>query len=432
VPGQLLTTYQDSDYMVARDVNLENITHFTITGWWRPNGGQSGFGALVSSGDWCAHCDYTEGLIIDYWGTRVWYKWPGNASNWGQNSGMVIPLNEWSYVALVITPDGATMYLNEDKYEHNIPLQPGDISDLYVGYGHYSHSFVGDIDEVTVWKRALTETEIRELRHLTKDQVIDDVDLVAYYQFNELVGENKILDHARINHGVLNNGATLQYSNLPVASGISETITNVNGPSTINSPTGIGLIFGSSGTYPQGDLVLNRLNIPPDVAPQSLPTSSYYWIINNYGNNTSFTALDELSIENLDIMTNGSTAPNYNIYHRNANGVGANWMYKATGNIIDSGLSKISFNASGVIQNFGQFTIENKDAIGWIGVVSTDWNNPANWGSNTIPGTTDNVIIPPYKPFDPIVNVMVVIKGLYLLPNANIEVQSGQKLDIKP
>lgn len=61
-------------------------------------------------------------------------------------------------------------------------LIPGSIQNFHIGRGHYSNSFVGQIDEVTVWKIALSEQEVRELRHLTKENaIVSEPDLIAYY-----------------------------------------------------------------------------------------------------------------------------------------------------------------------------------------------------------------------------------------------------------
>ncbi|MEL6989736.1 MAG: LamG-like jellyroll fold domain-containing protein, partial [Bacteroidota bacterium] len=116
IPGNNLSINADGDFAVSESYHLNNVTHFSITGWWKPNGNQEGFAAIVSNGEWCAHCDSPIGLIFDYFGNRLWYRWPGTSNSWGSNSGIQIPLNEWSYVALTIEPTKASLYLNDQKY----------------------------------------------------------------------------------------------------------------------------------------------------------------------------------------------------------------------------------------------------------------------------------------------------------------------------
>jgi len=310
-PGNCLTTFSNGDYAVAQETNLSNVTHFTVTGWWKPNGAQEGFAALFSSGDWCAHCDYTEGLIVDYWGNKLWYKWPGNAANWGSNSGITIPLNEWSYVALVIEPNKATLYLNEQKYEHVIALSPGNLNSIYLGYGHYSKSFKGDIDEVTIWKRALQENEIRLLRHLTKENIIlNDQDLIAYYQFNEALDSTLVLDKSKSNHAILKNNAVLSTSSAPIGSGTSAKNT-IQQPGNYTFPgTDMTLSF-LNGSLPNGELVVSKIKLNPNVLPNTNSVNNGYWIINNYGSNATVSGLESMQINNVQGIYNSNNPQNF-------------------------------------------------------------------------------------------------------------------------
>ncbi len=66
--------------------------------------------------------------------------------------------------------------------------------------------------------------------------------------------------------------------------------------------------------------------------------------------------------------------------------------------------------------------------ITWVGSVSSDWNNPANWSPNAVPTKYQNVTIPDVNApnFDPIVNVPGLgCKHLTLLPGANVSVPAG-------
>lgn len=363
LPIKALRTAANGDYFSIENAKLTNLTHFTVTGWWKPNGTQQAYAALFSSGDWCAHCDDTEGLIFDYNGSKLWYKWPGNGSVWASNSGIDIPLNEWSYVALVITPTGATLYLNEKKMVDNRALSPGDITNLYIGYGHYSKSFKGDIDEVTMWRRALSEDEIRRLRHLTKKDIIaTDTDLIGYWQFNELVS-GAMMDKAKSLHGTLTAGATLANSTAPIGGGVSAKITVNAGGIKDFTNTDCQMEFPASGIYPNGDIVVTKLNIAPDQNPSGgTPLSNPYWIVNNYGTNQAFTALNNLKFNNLGSFGTG-TASDFKLYQRNANAEGATWGTNIDGadNLASNNLTFTPPITCMGITSFGQFTI-NKDA----------------------------------------------------------------------
>jgi hypothetical protein len=289
IRGKALRTVANGDGWVMAEANLTNVTHFTVSGWWKPNGAQQPYSALFSSGDWCAHCNDTEGLVFDYGGNRLWYKWSGNASSWANHSGMVIPLNEWSYVALVITPTSATMYLNDQKFVHNTTLLPGQIHNLYFAYGHYDKSFKGDIDEVTMWNRALGDDEIRRLRHITREDVIPtDPTLIGYWQFNEVMPNGDVQDQVGTRHGSLrNSNSTLVPSTAPVGGGIAQLLplsTNVSTYTFPQNETTITLGCNASGA---GSIVATRLNMAPNALPVAGATAANQWLINTYSNATT-------------------------------------------------------------------------------------------------------------------------------------------------
>ncbi len=278
--GNALKLTNDGDYFVAPELNLSNITHFTASAWIKPNGLQDGFAGIISNGEWCAHCNTPIGLIFDYYGERLYYRWP-DGSGWSGNSGMPVPSDEWSFVAMVVTPDSVTLYLNNQQWVSYVSLNPVDLPTMYIGAGHYSNYFKGSIDEVTIWNRALSQAEIRNLKHLTKKDIINtEQGLVAYYQFNKLSGA-ATYDNARSNHGWLSGGAAIEHSTAPVGPGESEILTIDKAGTYSSEKTGLDIEFADSN--PQGDIVISRLNVLPDSLPNSNPSIRNYWIINNYG-----------------------------------------------------------------------------------------------------------------------------------------------------
>lgn len=215
-----------NDRAITENFNLTTNT-FTFSAWIKPTESFQGFQGVFSNGVWCAHCnDETLGLIMNYWGDRLYYRWPGSTSGWAGASNLYPKLDEWSYVAFVISPDKVTLYLNEEKWESNISHDPATISQLYLGFGHYTKYFNGQIEEATFWKKSLTDQEIKELMHLTKDPT-SDPDLLAYYQFNEVSGD--ILDKAGISPARLLGNAERITSTAPIGAGTSTTRTESTG-----------------------------------------------------------------------------------------------------------------------------------------------------------------------------------------------------------
>jgi photosystem II stability/assembly factor-like uncharacterized protein len=342
------------------------VTHFTTTAWIKPNGAQGNFAGIVSNGEWCAHCPTnTNGLVFDYGGTKLWYRWAGVDDTWSGNSGLTVPLNQWSYVAMVVTPDSVAIYLNDQKYLRVFgPTETVDKptaatwDNLYVGFGHYSTYFKGEIEEVSVWNKALTQDQIREMRHLTKDNAFEsDPNFLAYYQFNEQLN-GKVINRARNIHGTLNGSATLSASTAPVGSGVSQRLDiSSGGVKTFGTPE-VDIEFPTSGFYANGEIVVTRLNVAPNLNPAvGTPLSNKYWIVNNYGANTTFSPLTSLKFNNLGSLSNPAT--NYKLYKRSANAEGATWGTTIDGadNLANSALTFTPAAVCSGLVDFGQFMI---------------------------------------------------------------------------
>lgn len=370
-PGstKALTTSESTDYAIVNDMNLTNVTHFTVAGWWKPNGSQIAYSALFSDGEWCAHCDNTHGLNFDYWGNKLWYKWPGVGNPWANNSGIDIPLDEWSYVALTIEPTKATLYLNDEMYEYDREHYPTDISALYFGKGHYSGVLLGQIDEVSVWTRALSKDEIRRYRHTNKkDQIANDTDLVGYFQFNEAVDSTIIINARGNTHGSLTGGSMLNNSFVPVGEGTSDLQSLSNNQYDYN--------FSNTDTYikwddcqdPQGEIVVSRINQYPASNPEGTDQMQNYWVVNHYDATSEWLAFDTLILTSTDtafINRNGSN--DITIHKRAWNATDELW-FKTSDRSNLSNL-KVEFDNTSNIVEEGQITFSS-------GVASFDIEAP--------------------------------------------------------
>ncbi|MCD6218923.1 DUF4091 domain-containing protein, partial [Candidatus Calescamantes bacterium] len=104
-----------------------------------------------------------------------------------------VPLNEWSHIAAVCDVENqkVALYLNSE-IDQTAPLRVKEIlpvgKTLSIGAHGGGPKFAGIMDEVRIYARALSETEIKE-RYKGKE--IEDSQLCLYFDFNE--GEGKIL-----------------------------------------------------------------------------------------------------------------------------------------------------------------------------------------------------------------------------------------------
>ena len=278
IPGLALQCNDSDDF--AQTASFELTTNIlTITAWVKPNGIQNDYTGIVIN-------DGTNAAGINFRGgnNTLGYHWPGG--QWWWNSNLIVPADEWSHVAMVANGNSMTLYVNGKAASQSINLSPAELSSFKIGsYRAWSdRNFNGQIDEVCIWDRALTEYDIRILRHLTKEDPNVIGNIMAYYQFNENLNST-ITDNAGISHAQLANGATLSRSTAPVGGGRSQgSFVSVSGRQNLNF-VGMDIQFGTGG-HPNGEIVVTQINLAPDTMPAANFTGyNNYWIINNYGTN---------------------------------------------------------------------------------------------------------------------------------------------------
>ncbi len=138
--------------------------HFTMTAWVKPPGLSTWQSFVYTRG--------TDGNIagLHYSGVPGVLHYTWKDTYWDWNSGLVIPANQWSFIAMVVTPTNGTVYVGtpgvglasnttnapQGTMTFNANLNIGQDSP---GGGYYN----GDIDEVALYNRPLTPAEIEGL-----------------------------------------------------------------------------------------------------------------------------------------------------------------------------------------------------------------------------------------------------------------------------
>jgi photosystem II stability/assembly factor-like uncharacterized protein len=384
VPGLAMNLSAAGDFASVPDLNLAQCNHFTVTAWIKIKGEQPAYSAIIMNNGTAAGFNFRND-------NEMGYHWPGG--QWWWNSGLKVDSNEWAYVAMVATPDSMTLYLNGVASVHKINLNPVDIGSLDIGSynGWASRNMKGEIDEVCIWNRALSQDEIRELRHLTRNGNMPYSDsLVAYYQFN-LSGISKISDRISTHHAVLTGGAQKIASDVPVGGGESMRMqVSANNTYSFGS-TGVQMTTGTSA--PEGEVVATHLRIQPNVVPNTGYQSGEYWIINNYGN-TNFNALDSLMLSYFN-TTPQTAISGIKLYTRGANDDQNTWSQLCGPVSMNSGWFR--FDNSCGIKNFGQFFIPFDKSVSIEESVAGDYRiypNPTR-GKFTLQrdGNTDKEVI---------------------------------------
>lgn len=374
VPGMALHCIANPDHANVPDLGLSQVDSFTISAWVKPDGIQPDYTGIVMNNGSTAGLNFRPGNVLAY-------HWPGGA--WWWNSGLVVDTAVWSHVALVAKPGSITVYLNGEAATHNTNISPVDIGTMKIGSykGWGSRNYRGDIDEVCIWNKALTQDEIRELRHLTRTGTHAFTDgLVAYYQFN-LANSSSVMDKVGIAHGSMNGNAEKVISSAPVGGGESDRLM-VNAAGNYVFPnTETQLNFGTN--TPNGEVVVSRLHVLPNKTPSSNPHTGNYWVINNYGTGT-FSPLNSLQVKPANAVILGNAA-DAQLYRRSENEHQNNWVPLCVAN---SNAGSYQYNSSCNISQTHQFFIQsvNSNAIALQTVLTQETARICNGDSLFIAG----------------------------------------------
>lgn len=354
IPGKSLSLDGSGDYALPNaNLNLNSNT-VSMTAWIKRNGTQVDFSGLV----YARGGSTSAGLSITS-GNALRYTWDDAAGSYNFNTNFTIPDNTWTHIALVIAPGSATVYMNGVPVTRTA-AHAAEAFDtpVKIGYDNGSRYFKGQIDEVTVWNKSLTQNEVRELMHLTQIPA-SQPNLVSYYQFNEVSGI--AFDKVSSRHATLAGNATRVVSSGPFGGGKSFRLSVTTSGLKDFAGTGVKLAFANCGVnaFPSGEVVVNRINLAPFAAPCSntYASDNHYWIIDNYGTNQSFAALDSARFDN--VLVPGLPAGSLELSRRDVNSDLSFWA-KQPGSAIGatSGANgRISFGSSSVITQFGQFYI---------------------------------------------------------------------------
>ena len=305
--------------------------------------------------------------------------------NWGSSTIHQIVNDEWTFVAVVVTPTQATVYKNGVPSVVTLSDNSTRPFSGVMNIGSQTSSwrkFHGQIEEVKIWKRALTTAEIREQMHLTSPASEADNGLFSYYQFNQSSGT--CVDVIRSYDLTLQSSPTYTASMAAVGTGVvtTKTVTST-GVTSFNSPTNTGLSI-NFGTAPSGDVVVTNLSgiAPNGTVATASTTTSNYWLINNYGTvNTGLNA--QLTFSPPTNFLQNTSASNYMMYKRNSVSFGA-WDAPISASSVSVGSNQVTFAG---VNSFSQFLISSTSALLPLELLDFQGKN-TNLHENTLYWTT--------------------------------------------
>ena len=163
-PGNLAAQFDGTDADVAIPAFNLNTTNFTITGWIKPNGAQTSWAGIV----FCRSGTTTSGL--NYGTTNeLRYTWNNTSGSYNWNSHLVPPTNAWTFMALVITPTNAVMYMATNGTLQSATNAVANAAQTFAGTTYLGQDpaggrwFNGGLDEIAIYNKTLTGSQISQI-----------------------------------------------------------------------------------------------------------------------------------------------------------------------------------------------------------------------------------------------------------------------------
>ncbi|SHK48169.1 Metallo-peptidase family M12 [Rubritalea squalenifaciens DSM 18772] len=148
------------DHVTVSGMKLNSNT-VTMTAWIKPEVTQPSWAGIIF--------DRTSGAQGLNFGTAGELRYHWNSGNYGWNSGLVPTPGVWTFVALVIEPNKATIYMNNgsgfQSAVNNVTHTAAGFGTTYVGRDPNSsaRSFNGVLDEARVYGKAMTQADLQQV-----------------------------------------------------------------------------------------------------------------------------------------------------------------------------------------------------------------------------------------------------------------------------
>jgi len=171
----------DDYFSTAAPVDV-NTNTATMTAWIKPDKIHGNAGIIFHRAPTAAA---TCGLNMMA-SNQLGYHWAVGGT-WGYASGLIVPMNEWSFVALVVEPDQATLYLDgTDVWVSNVLEHPSIALNSALSLGSDpvlpDRCFGGALDDLRFYTRAMAPAEIEQIMTLgSKPPAVPDSMLIESF-----------------------------------------------------------------------------------------------------------------------------------------------------------------------------------------------------------------------------------------------------------
>ncbi|UCC22513.1 MAG: LamG domain-containing protein, partial [Planctomycetota bacterium] len=146
-------------------------------------------------------CDWSSGIVfmrppatgMNIFGDELCYHW--NDQHWSWRPGLFVPLNTWTFVALVVSPDGARLYMNEafEDDSTGADWDPVEFAEpIWLGQdwvrAEETRNFRGWIDDVRIYDFSLDVSEIEHVRTFGGSGTGPATGPISWYKLDETSG----------------------------------------------------------------------------------------------------------------------------------------------------------------------------------------------------------------------------------------------------
>lgn len=366
-PGNMCYFDGIDDYVQVpdhTDYQFGSTTDFTVEFWLEVPGAWAGDPSLVSSKDWNSGTNAGWNIALSNTGAGIDVN-VGDGTNRADIDAGEVNDAAWHHIAVVFDRDAAvTLYVDGREVQNATMSSVGNVNNgLNIGIGQdgtgsYGSLFRGRLDEVRLWSDVRSQTEIRRNMHLNMSG--SEANLVGYWPGH--ASSNTMYELVNGNHGTLYNVTVRPSSDVPMGSGVSASDVVTTGGTYTFGATGVTMGFPASGTYPDGELVVSRVNGNPDALPGAINSNSRsYWVVRNFGNNSTFTELDSFVVANIGEVTAAAqgTPNQIKLFKRSSGESGSSWgsEHAVATTAWQGADGKVRFGTDNNIQSFSQIML---------------------------------------------------------------------------
>ena len=197
-----------------------NLFPFTVTCWIKTSQSSPQAKGLVSK--YADASGYGYSLVLINGRARAWYFRDPSNYVWDGDLGLdggVVADGNWHHLAFVVDATGGTLYVDgvaaANQAWAGTPIATASVAPLMFGNYDGQSSLEGLMDEVTLWNRALSQSEVTAQKN--SKLAGNEAGLVGYWTFIEGNGDTANDQTGHGYYGTLLNGAIWMPSDAPLA-----------------------------------------------------------------------------------------------------------------------------------------------------------------------------------------------------------------------